>query len=157
MTTVSLSDLQTEIEAAWEARAEVSAATTGPARGPRPTSSTPAMRRSGQPIAAASELSGAGRSGLPTIALRHADWRGRIALGRQGPVGREPQGHDGAFTKFACHGQGAAMQFDQPAAERQAKPGPAMVAVQPLLGLDKRLGDHPQGIRRDADTGVGDR
>lgn len=32
MTAVSLSDLQTEIEAAWEARAEVSAATTGPVR-----------------------------------------------------------------------------------------------------------------------------
>jgi 2,3,4,5-tetrahydropyridine-2-carboxylate N-succinyltransferase len=32
MTTVSLSDLQTEIEAAWEARADVSAATTGPVR-----------------------------------------------------------------------------------------------------------------------------
>ncbi|MCA0357615.1 MAG: 2,3,4,5-tetrahydropyridine-2,6-dicarboxylate N-succinyltransferase [Proteobacteria bacterium] len=32
MTAVSLSDLQTEIEAAWEARADVSAATTGPVR-----------------------------------------------------------------------------------------------------------------------------
>jgi 2,3,4,5-tetrahydropyridine-2-carboxylate N-succinyltransferase len=32
MTAVSLSDLQIEIEAAWEARAEVSAATTGPVR-----------------------------------------------------------------------------------------------------------------------------
>lgn len=32
MTAVSLSDLQTEIEAAWEARADVSTATTGPVR-----------------------------------------------------------------------------------------------------------------------------
>ncbi|OYX04756.1 MAG: 2,3,4,5-tetrahydropyridine-2,6-dicarboxylate N-succinyltransferase [Caulobacter vibrioides] len=32
MTAVSLADLQTEIEAAWEARADVSAATTGPVR-----------------------------------------------------------------------------------------------------------------------------
>ncbi|ATC23287.1 2,3,4,5-tetrahydropyridine-2,6-dicarboxylate N-succinyltransferase [Caulobacter vibrioides] len=32
MTAVSLSDLQTEIEAAWEARADVTAATTGPVR-----------------------------------------------------------------------------------------------------------------------------
>ena len=32
MSAVTLSDLQTEIEAAWEARADVSAATTGPVR-----------------------------------------------------------------------------------------------------------------------------